>query len=131
MNPILPRNTPLKRTAMKKKRSKPRRNEPTDAEKAAIRHQVYMESGGRCQLNFPGCDRGVLPENYPDARFRWHLVHKQAKRRFGWDRENLCGGCNHCHIEVLHQYGPSGVKPCPSKRDGSAYLATISEDACL
>lgn len=98
-------------TPIRKKRRKPRRGEPTPAEKEALRRQVFEESGGRCELNLlPTCLKGVLPWD-GDLLERWHLVHIRARRRFGWSRDNLCGGCFKCH-SASHN---SGGKPCPPK----------------
>ncbi len=58
------RRSPLKRSAPPRKRrpGPPRRGQPTKAEKAAIRLQVYERCGGLCELNLmPGCLKGVLP----------------------------------------------------------------------
>lgn len=109
----LPRRTPLKRSsAIRKKRpGPPRRGELTQAEKDAIRLRVYEETGGRCQLNImPNCMRGVLPFD-GGVRERWHLVHIRAKRRFGWGRENLTGGCPVCHLDGLHTKGLKLTQP--------------------
>lgn len=92
---------------IKKKRSKPRRGEPTREEKEAIRRQVYERSGGQCQLNLvPNCIKGVLPWD-GSVTERWHLVHVHAKRRFGWEEKTnkLLGGCFNCHIIGVHQRG--------------------------
>lgn len=97
----------LRRTPIKKKRSKPRRGEPTAEEKTIIREREYIRSGGRCELRLPGCKGGVLPF-VGSVLERWHLVHKRARRRFGWGPENLRGGCYHCHIEMVHT---KGVRP--------------------
>ncbi len=92
-------------------RSKPRRGQPTKAEKTAIRNQVYAETGGRCEIaKHPKHIPGVLPSE-GDEFHRWHLVHIKGKRVHGWGRENLCGGCYWCHIEYLHR----GGKPVPAK----------------
>lgn len=105
----------MRRTPLRKHRSKPRRGQPTNAQKAAIRHQVYVETGGRCELNFDGCIKGVLKENGVSPWDHWHLVHLRNKRMWGWERSNLRGGCHHCHLVVLHSYGPSLEKTCPKK----------------
>lgn len=106
----------MKRSPIRKRRSKPRCGQPTKQEKAAIRHQVYVETGGRCHLNkHPQCIRGVLPEDGVTPWDHWHLVHLRNKRMYGWERSNLTGGCHLCHLVVLHSYGPTGVKPCPAK----------------
>lgn len=110
--PIARSTKPPKRTPVRKVRSEPRRGEPTDAEKTAIRDQVYEETGGRCELNLsPRHQPQVLPKEGSIFE-RWHLVHRKAKRVHGWGRENLCGGCYACHIECLHN---AGGKPCPPK----------------
>jgi hypothetical protein len=106
------RRTPLKRSTKpiarskpKAKRTKPRRGQPTPAEKTAIRDQVYDESGGHCQLNLsPHCRPHILPRG-GDVFTRWHLVHLKAKRVHGWGRENLRGGCYECHIIEMHTKG--------------------------
>ena len=100
------RKTPLKRGAPpRKRRATPRRGELTPQEKAEIRQRVYDECGGRCELNLgDGCMKGVLPYE-GDVFQRWHLVHKKSKRRFGWSRENLCGGCPWCHLIAVHTKG--------------------------
>lgn len=97
---------PLKRSAPpRKKRPGVRKGQPTNEEKAAIRRQVYEEAGGRCELHLmPNCMRGVLPFD-GGVRERWHLVHIRSKRRFGWARENLCGGCPVCHLDGVHTKG--------------------------
>lgn len=94
-------------TPIRKKRSKPRRGEPTAEEKEALRREVYERCGGRCELNLhPNCAKGVLPWD-GEVYERWHLVHLHAKRRFGWSEKNnkLLGGCYNCHIISVHQKG--------------------------
>ena len=106
----------MKRTPINKVRSNPRRGEPTKAEKAVIRHDVYEDTGGRCMLHLhPECRVGRLPEFGETPWDHWHLVHIRNKRMWGWERSNLTGGCHLCHLVVLHIYGPSGVKPVPRK----------------
>lgn len=101
------RRTPLKRSAPpRKKRQKPRRGEPTKEEKGVLRHFIYELSGGRCELNRPGCNTGLLPED-GELTERWHLVHRRAKRRFGWPIEGefrMLGGCFSCH-QFVHRHG--------------------------
>ena len=90
---------------MIRRRTKPRRGQPTPAEKKAIRDQVYADTGGCCELNLshPPSNR-VYPKE-GDVLQRWHLVHLKAKRVHGWGRENLAGGCYQCHIVEMHQKG--------------------------
>jgi len=118
----------LDRKGVRKVRSKPRRGEPTNAEKVDIRAQVYAETGGRCEINkHPQCIRGrVWPEFGTDPWDHWHLVHIQAKRIGGWDRSNLLGGCPNCHLVSLHVEGGNG-KIVPAKAAGPRELVIGGE----
>lgn len=101
-------------------RTKPRRGEPTKAEKQAAREKVYRRAAGCCQLRLaPDCIHGVLPLDGPDELSHGHLVHFKSKRRFGWmesDIQQHFWGCWRCH-KWMH----NGGKPCAKK--------PISEDA--
>lgn len=98
----------LRRSPIRKKRSTPRRGQLSALEVEIIRVRVYEETGGRCELQtMPNCMRGVLPL-FGGVRERWHLVHLKNKRRFGWGRHNLAGGCPVCHLDGAHT---KGVKP--------------------
>ena len=111
---MIQRSKPIRRTAVKKKRTKPRRGQPTPAEKKALRDQVYAESGGRCEIHkHPLCSGYRILPSEGNIFKRWHLVHLKAKRVHGWARENLCGGCWYCHLISLHN-----PKPCPPKPHG-------------
>lgn len=107
------KRTPLKRyTPVRKRRAKPRRGQPTTQEKGAIRERVYAACGGLCQLRIDkkrcSGDR-VLPLD-GDLFERWHLVHRHAKRRFGFDQgDALRGGCYWCHEWVHHKGWPKGM----------------------
>jgi hypothetical protein len=105
----------IKRTPIRKVRSKPRRGEPSKEEKQAIRNQVYVESGGKCEIRkHQDCSKDRILPSEGDVFERWHLVHIKSKRVHGWGRENLCGGCPACHIISLHVEGGSG-KIVPKK----------------
>jgi hypothetical protein len=101
------RRTPIKRSGPpRRKRPGTRCGEPSNEEKGVLRHFIYELSGGRCELNRPGCQTGVLPEDGPLGQ-RWELVHRRAKRRFGWPIDGefrMLGGCHSCHSYV-HQHG--------------------------
>jgi hypothetical protein len=91
-------------------RSKPRRGQPTKAEKTAIRDAHYARSGGLCELAVsPKHLSHVLP-SVGSVFERWHLVHLKGKRVHGWGDENLMGGCYWCH-SWLH----NGGKPVKAK----------------
>lgn len=96
----------LRRTPIRKKRSKPRRGEPTREEKEALRRQVYDRSGGHCELNLmPNCFVGVLPWDGETPWDHGHLVHIKARRVHGWDLSNLRWGCPCCHLDGMHRLG--------------------------
>lgn len=116
--PLKRSSKPIARSPIKKRRSKPRRGEPTPAEKKEIRDQVYTETGGRCEIRkHPSCvpDR-VWPSEGDTPWDHWHLVHLKAKRVHGWRRDNLCGGCPNCHLISLHVEGGNG-KIVPAKEN--------------
>ena len=95
----------LQRKPIRRVRSKPRRGQPTPAEKKSIREQVYQETGGRCELNLSHPPSLRVYPKEGAVTVRWHLVHLKAKRVHGWGRENLRGGCFQCHIVEIHQKG--------------------------
>jgi hypothetical protein len=107
------KRTPLvRKTRLRPVRSTPRRNEPSPAMIACLRAEVYQRAGGRCELRLsPSCIQGVLPYTSDSMFTHGHLVHLHARRRFGWDLDNLRWGCWQCHLIELHQ----GGKPCPKK----------------
>ena len=89
-----------------RKRTKPRRGQPTPAEKTAIRLEVYERCEGRCELNLlPDCIKGVLPLDGETPWDHWHLVHIHSKRLGGWGLDNLKGGCWKCHLIGVHERG--------------------------
>lgn len=90
---------------IRSKRTKPRRGQPTRAEKTALRNDAYARSSGRCEIRkSKDCNRSVLPSE-GSIYERAHLVHIHAKRVHGWAPENLLIGCYACHIIYLHQNG--------------------------
>lgn len=101
------KRTPLKRhTPIKKRRSKPRRGQPTAKEKAEARRQRYATAEGRCELHLhERCTPGVLPYE-GDVFVRAHLVHLKSRGAGGdWSQENLRIGCYFCHIIAMHTQG--------------------------
>jgi hypothetical protein len=108
------------RKAIPKRRAKPRRGQPTKAQKAAERERVYLRCGGQCELRDENGNplranhfAGILPRDGGVVE-RWHLVHLHAKRRFGWTEaqgNTLLGGCYPCHIDGMHLMGLKPVVP--------------------
>ena len=103
------------RKAIPKRRAKPRRGQPTSAEKVLERDRVYRRCGGKCELRgedgkplHPNHQEGALRSGGDDPRYRWHLVHLHSKRRFGWTEaqgNTLLGGCYAFHILAMHTQG--------------------------
>lgn len=93
-------------TPIRKKRSKPRRGEPTREEKDALRREVYERSGGKCELNLlPNCINGILAWEGDSPWNHGHLVHIKSRRVHGWALSNLKWGCHVCHLEGMHRLG--------------------------
>ena len=102
------RRSYIKRSAPpRKRRSKPRRGQPTKQEKAAIRLEVYTECSGRCQLRLHKQCSGerILPFD-GEVFTRAHLVHKKARGTGGtWQKDNLTLSCPACHLGSVHTEG--------------------------
>jgi 5-methylcytosine-specific restriction endonuclease McrA len=108
------RRPPMKRTRVKKVRSKPRAGRLKGAALEQLRRDCFERDGYRCQgfihsecgLWFT-CRKLVTWES-------GHMAHIGAKRRHGDSLDNVRTLCAECH-RIEHAYGPSGVKPCPPK----------------
>lgn len=96
----------IRRTPIKKRRTEPRRGEPTHDEKRILREERYRLAGGRCEIQkHSKCSgRYTLPLT-GDIFNRAHLVHLHARRVYGWDIENLRIGCYWCHAVFMHANG--------------------------
>jgi 5-methylcytosine-specific restriction endonuclease McrA len=108
------RRSPMKRTRVKKVRSKPRAGRLKGAALEQLRRDCFERDGYRCQgevlsylFGWEKCDRAVTWES-------GHMAHIGAKRRHGDSLDNVRTLCAECH-GLEHAYGPSGVKPCPPK----------------
>jgi hypothetical protein len=103
----------IKRSPIRKVRSKPRRGQPTKAEKASVRLAVYERAEGRCELHLlPNCIRGVLPYGGGTVWDHGHLVHLKSRGAGGsWSLDNCKWGCYICHLVGLHN--PKSVPPKP------------------
>jgi len=116
---MIERRKPLKRpTPVRKRRLKLRRGEPTPEEKENARIICYSRAKGMCQMPFSHTCPGYVPLN-GDEWHRGQLAHLKAKRRFGWHEDESTGqrhlwSCPESH-RLQHQFGWSGVKPCPKK----------------
>ena len=102
------RSAPLRRyTPIKKKRSKPRRGEPTAEEKARVRLAVFERAEGKCELNLgPKCIKGALPFTGITPWDHGHFVHVKSKGAGGaFTEENGKWGCFQCHLGYMHFEG--------------------------
>lgn len=93
-------------------RTKPRRGQPTNAEKGELREKRYEMAGGRCEIRKHSMclwARILLREG--SLFERAHLVHLKAKRVHGWPIDNLRIGCYWCHIQYLHNGGTEKIVP--------------------
>jgi 5-methylcytosine-specific restriction endonuclease McrA len=114
------RRPPMKRTRVKKVRSKPRAGRLKGAALEQLRRDCFERDGYRCQgfihsecgLWFT-CRKLVTWES-------GHMAHIVSRGRGGPDViDNVVTKCGDCHIGIEHSYGPSGIKPCPRKDDRS------------
>ena len=102
------KRSPLQRkTPIKKRRSNPRRGEETQEEKQAARLEVYLRSGGKCELNLgPKCIKGVLPFEGVTPWDHGHFVHIKSKGAGGrFNAANGYWGCHECHLGYHHNKG--------------------------
>jgi 5-methylcytosine-specific restriction endonuclease McrA len=93
-------------TPIPKKRTKPRRGDPTPLEKEERRREVY-ERDNHCCVD---CHRWVIWES--GFWNSMHLMHIKSRGAGGsWELSNLLTGCPECHMKRHN----CGGKPCSSK----------------
>lgn len=109
MNPIS-RYARLKRTPVKKRRSKARPGRLKDEALEILRRDCWLRDGGNCRKC--GIHTSYLLDPIHDRSY--HMAHIKVKRMGGDNLENVRTLCGKCH-RIEHAYGPSGVKPCPKK----------------
>ena len=96
----------MKKTPIKRKRSTPRRGEPSREEKAQVRRMAFYRAMGLCELDrHLGCCGGKRWPLEGDLRERGHLVHLRNRRMWGWGAQNVCWGCPHGHLDLMHTKG--------------------------
>jgi 5-methylcytosine-specific restriction endonuclease McrA len=75
-----------------------------------LRRECFERDGYRCVV----CGAWVIWER--DLPRSGHMAHVIGRGRGGPDViDNVLTKCAECHIGIEHSYGPSGVKPCPTK----------------
>jgi hypothetical protein len=103
----IPRRTPLKRSGPpRKRRPGVRRGQPTKAEKDLVRNGAYLRAEGGCELDrHLHCCGGKFWPLTGELLNRGHLAHLRNKRMWGWDEQNVCWGCPHGHLDLIHTKG--------------------------
>ena len=72
---------------------------------------AYERARGRCELDrHLHCCGGVEWPWSGHVRVRGHLVHLRNKRMWGWGEQNVCWGCAHGHLDLMHTKGLSVPK---------------------
>lgn len=101
----------MKKTAIRKQRSKPRPGRLKGLDLEILRSACLYRDHGLCQACFV-----LVDDSYPDWHERkFHMAHIKAKRIGGDSLENVRTLCGACH-RAEHN---AGGKPCPKKvRDG-------------
>ena len=88
------------------RRKRLRRGQLTRAEKGIVRNGAYLRAGGRCELDrHLQCCGGRLWPLEGGLYERGHLVHLRNKRMWGWGEQNVCWGCPHGHLGLMHTKG--------------------------
>ena len=120
---MIKRSKPLKRTPVKKSRSKPRHGRLKGKDMEALRRFVFERDGYRCQqlIIWASWESGVggifSAGKICGNQVTWengHLAHIVAKRRGGDSPGNTKTSCQECH-DRYHRFGPSMAKPVPKK----------------
>lgn len=102
---MISRYKPLKRTPIKKKRSKPRPGRLDAKGVQAQRVRIFERDKGLCQ------DCGIptifnAPDEWPNS---FHRAHLRGKRNNGDDDSNVKCSCGSCHRK--HHTGGKVVPP--------------------
>lgn len=111
----------IKRTPIRKVRSKPRPGRLKGEDMEALRREVFERDGYLCQHMKVVMIDWKLGKLYKMCRepVSWesgHLAHVVSRGRGGKDEASNCvTKCAACHIGIEHSYGSSGVKPVPKK----------------
>ena len=107
----------IRRTPIRKVRSKPRRGRIKGKDMEALRRVVFVRDHFRCQHVLRRDENGE-PLVICGKEVTWdsgHLCHRRNRRMWGDNPENTFCGCQECHIGKQHAYGPSMEKPVPKK----------------
>lgn len=94
---------PIQRTRVRTRRTKARRGRLKGEDIARLRAACFDRDGFRC------VDCGSIRD--------LQMAHIRGKRRHGDSLSNVRTKCFECHIVKEHQYGPTGLKPVPAKKE--------------
>ena len=107
---MIRRRVPIRRTAIRKVRSKPRPGRLKGQALLELRADCYRRDFGICRK----CGKCTNWDASQESDNSYHMSHIRAKR-IGLDIlenvETLCGACH----RKFHSFGPSMQKPCPPK----------------
>lgn len=101
----------IKRTPIRKVRSKPRPGRVKGKELEALRLSCWVRDNGECQK----CGHFTIPSAPVESDFAYHMAHKRGKCMHGDSLDNVEVNCGKCHRQ-FHAYGPSMEKPCNPKQ---------------
>ena len=112
---------PLKRTPVRKKRTKPRPGRLKGKDLEKLRRDCFERDGYRCQHMLKYEDGTDM------ARCGWivtwetgHMAHVRNRRMWGDNLENVTTKCATCHLIREHHEG-NGGKIVPRKPGGADY----------
>lgn len=121
---------PLKRSPIRKVRSKPRPNRLKGKAKSDLREQCFIRDNYQCQhvvteevsphgYTIKHKCLATVSDDLPDWHAnKAHMAHIRNRRMWGDVLDNVSTRCKFHHIDVEHAYGPSHKKPVPSKIKG-------------
>jgi hypothetical protein len=107
---MIQRRKPIRRTAVKKKRTKPRPGRLKGDDLKELRLACWMRDGGICQK----CGTRTLIDRPPEHPLSYHMAHRRGKRMWGDHIDQVDTQCGKCH-RLEHSYGKDRIKPCPPK----------------
>ena len=115
---VIQRSKPIRRTPLKKRRTKPRPGRVTGKAMEALRRACFERDGYRCQHQAFIADTNCLHARCMRL-VTWdngHMAHIKSRGAGGKDElSNVTTKCPDCHVVREHFFGPSGIKPVPPK----------------
>jgi 5-methylcytosine-specific restriction endonuclease McrA len=100
----------IKRSPIRKVRSKPRRGRLKGAALIKLRDDCFLRDAGICQK----CGNQTDPDAPHENDNAYHMAHRKGKRMWGDHLDQVEVECGACHRK-FHAYGPSMIKPCNPK----------------